>query len=274
MLEILPNGSGTEGTAAYKLASLAAQASAPAASSTTSASAPAISANAEANGSAIRTTSAEASGKAMGLAIGVPGARNASPSFKWDQIMSALPSTDPGMVAHASMNIPPPPSSIAVTHSSTGKRSHSNMALSSITTQTLVSQMDSPSLDKKLKLSTRGGSAMLCVTSQCTGSKATKDAVSTAAFMNLQGSINRLTDSLETSMSKTDESQVADERSQALDIMQDDECILASDKVTLMNMFARSPAVCSTYLLSRPENRIPYLESVLRQAANGMYSAL
>ncbi|KAG2140622.1 hypothetical protein DEU56DRAFT_941592 [Suillus clintonianus] len=297
MLEILPNGSGAEGAAAYNPALLAAQESAPAASASaeasgsvlpTQASAPAASASAEASGSVIPTTHAEASGEAMGLAIGVPGARNAggvpsartaaSPGFEWDQIMSALPSTDPGMVARASTNIPPPPSSIAYTHSSTGKRSHSDMVLSSTTTQTSVSQVNSPSLDKKPKLSTRGGSSMSRVTSQRTGTKATKDtannAANTAAFMNLQGSINRLTDSLETSMTKTDDGRVADECTQALDMMQDDERISPSDKVTLMNVFARSPAVSSTYLVSRPENCIPYLESVLRQAANGVYGAL
>jgi hypothetical protein len=296
MLEILPNGSGAEGAAAYNPALLAAQESAPAASASakasgslpTQASAPTASASAEASGSAIPTTHAEASGEAMGLAIGVPGACNAggvpsartaaSPGFEWDQIMSALPSTDPGMVARASTNIPPPPSSIAYTHSSTGKRSHSDMVLSSTTTQTSVSQVNSPSLDKKLKLSTRGGSSISRVTSQRTGTKATMDttnnAANTAAFMNLQGSINRLTDSLETSLTKTDDGRVADERTQALDMMQDDERISPSDKVTLMDVFARSPAVSSTYLVSRPENRTPYLESVLRQAANGVYGAL
>ncbi|KAG1723797.1 hypothetical protein EDB19DRAFT_1915908 [Suillus lakei] len=277
MLEILPNGSGAEGAAAYNLALLAAQESAPAAS-----------ASAEASGSAIPTTRAEASGEAMGLAIGVPGAHNAggvpsartaaSPGFEWDQIMSALPSTDPGMAACASTNIPLPPLSIAYTHSSTGKCSHSDMVLSSTTTQTSVSQVNSPSLDKKPKLSTRGGSSISRVTSQCTGTKATKDTanntVNTAAFMNLQGSINHLTDSLEMSLTKTDDGRVADERTQALDMMQDEERISPSDKITLMNVFARSPAVSSTYLVSRPENRIPYLESVLRQAANGVYGAL
>ncbi|KAG1719401.1 hypothetical protein EDB19DRAFT_1836763 [Suillus lakei] len=252
------------------------------------ASAPAASASAEASGSAIPTTRAEASGKAMGLAIGVPSARNAggvpsartaaSPGFEWDQIMSALPSTDPGMAAHASTNIPLPPSSIAYTHSSTGKRSHSDMVLSSTTTQTSVSQVNSPSLDKKPKLLTRGGSSISRVTSQRTGTKATKDtannAANTAAFMNLQGSINRLMDSLEMSLTKTDDGRVADECTQALDMMQDEECISPSDKITLMNVFARSPAVSSTYLVSRPENHIPYLESVLRQAANGVYGAL
>ncbi|KAG1724116.1 hypothetical protein EDD22DRAFT_853867 [Suillus occidentalis] len=292
MLEILPNGSGAEGTAAYNPALLATQESAPATSASakasgslpTQASAPAASASAEASGSAIPTTRAEASGEAMGLAIGVPSACNAggvpsartaaSPGFEWDQIMSALPSTDPGMVARASMNIPPPPSSIAYTHSSTRKCSHSDMVLSSTTTQTSVSQVNSPSLDKKPKLLTCGGSSILRVTSQCTGTKATMDTANTAAFMNLQGSINRLMDSLETSLTKTDDGQVADEHTQALDIMQDDERISPSDKVTLMNVFVRSPAVSSTYLVSRPENCIPYLESVLRQAANGVYSAL
>jgi hypothetical protein len=84
----------------------------------------------------------------MGLAISMPGTNNVEPNFRWDQIMSALPFTDLGMVAHTSMNIPPPPSSITVTHSSTRKYSYSDMVLSSYTTQTLVLQMDFPSLDK------------------------------------------------------------------------------------------------------------------------------
>ncbi|KAG1759997.1 hypothetical protein EDD22DRAFT_955374 [Suillus occidentalis] len=277
MLEILPNGSGAEGTAAYNPALLAAQESAPAASASaeasgslpTQASAPAASASAEVSGSAIPTTRAEASGKAMGLAIGMPGACNAggvpsartaaSPGFEWDQIMSALPSTDPGMVARASTNIPLP-------HC----QSH--------TLTVAPENVNSPSLNKKLKLSTCGGSSISRVTSQCTGTKATMDtannAANTAAFMNLQGSINHLTDSLETLLTKTNDGRVADERMQALDMMQDDECISPSDKITLMNVFTRSPAVSSTYLVSRPENRIPYLESVLHQAANGVYSAL
>jgi hypothetical protein len=137
ILEILPNGSGAEGTAAYNPASLAAQASALTASAST-----------EASGSVIPTTSTEASGEAMGLAISMPGTGNVEPNFGWDQIMSAPPFTDLGMVAHASMNIPPPLSSITVTHSSTGKYSYSDMALSSYTTQTLVLQMDFLSLDK------------------------------------------------------------------------------------------------------------------------------
>lgn len=75
-------------------------------------------------------------------------------------------------------------------------------------------------------------------------------------------------------MYKTSESWVANERSQALDTIQDDEHILASDKVILMNMFVRSSGVCFTYLLSRSENCLPYLESVLHQATNGVYSTL
>jgi hypothetical protein len=112
------------------------------------------------------------------------------------------------------------------------------------------------------------------VTSQHTGSKATKDVTSTTAFINLQGSINYLMDSLESSVSKTSESWRVDEQLQAVNIMQDDECVLASDKVTLLNVFMRSPVVCSIYLLCRPENCMPLLESVLHQAANEVYDKL
>ncbi|KAG1719098.1 hypothetical protein EDB19DRAFT_1919347 [Suillus lakei] len=251
MLEILPNGSGAEGTAAYNPASLAVQASKPI-----------TSANAEASGSAVATASTEASGVAMGLAISVPGACNnigskgpAATGFAWDQVMSALPFTNPGIISSSSMNPPLP-------------------CLQLQLQIVALENMDSPALDKKPKLLICGGSAMLCVTSQCSGSKATKDATSTAALMNLQGSINCLMDSLGNTLASTDESWVVDERSQALAMMQDDERILPADKATLMNVFTRSPPICATYLSSKLENHLPYLESVIRQAARGDYGLL
>ncbi|KAG1807246.1 uncharacterized protein BJ212DRAFT_1303479 [Suillus subaureus] len=107
MLEIMPNGSGTEGTATYNLASLATQASEHI-----------TEANTEASGSAVAATSTKASSIAMGLAISMPGARNdtgskgpAAAGFAWDQVMSTLPSTNPRIISSSSMN-PPPPSPI------------------------------------------------------------------------------------------------------------------------------------------------------------------
>ncbi|KAG1813903.1 uncharacterized protein BJ212DRAFT_1300787 [Suillus subaureus] len=104
MLEIMPNRSGAEGTAAYNLASLATQASEPI-----------TEANTEASGSAVAAASTEASGVAMGLAISVPGAHNDTSSkgpvaagFAWDQVMSTLPFTNPGIISGSSMNPPSP----------------------------------------------------------------------------------------------------------------------------------------------------------------------
>ncbi|KAG1805935.1 uncharacterized protein BJ212DRAFT_1486077 [Suillus subaureus] len=271
MLEIMPNGSGTEGTATYNLASLATQASEYI-----------TEANTEASGSAVAAASTKASSIAMGLAISMPGARNdtgskgpAAAGFAWDQVMSTLPSTNPGIISSSSMNPPPPPpSSVAASNSSTRKHSHSDMLFSSSTTQTSLSQMDSPTLNKKPKLSVYGGSTMSHVTGQCSGSKAAKDTASTAAFMNLQGSINHLMGSLGYMLASTDESCVLNERSQALAVMQDDECILLTDKVTLMNVFARSLPICATYLSSKLKNHLPYLQSVIYQAARGDYGLL
>ncbi|KAG1786692.1 uncharacterized protein HD556DRAFT_1530908 [Suillus plorans] len=251
MSEILPNGSGAQGASAYNPASLAVGASA------------ALPINAEAGGSssiqASEAPNAEASGSRLA----------AAPQAGWDQIKSALPSITPG-VAGSSMNIPPPPSSIAP--SSTGKRSHSDMILSPSTAQTtsLVDSSHASNVDKKPKLSTHGKSQAGRTRK---GSRAAKDAASTAVFMNLQGSINSLTDSLRTSASNTDQNKtrVLDERLQAVLAMQEEELITEDESVTLMNVFARSPAVCAIYLAAKSERRVPYLRSVLDQAARGEF---
>ncbi|KAG1824552.1 uncharacterized protein BJ212DRAFT_534863 [Suillus subaureus] len=174
---------------AYNLASLAVQASGGATASST-----------EASGSMATTTSTASSGRTMGLDVSVPKAAatggahglgwgNTGLNFHagWDQVVSALLSITPG-IAQSSMNAPPPPS--FVTPSSTSKCSHSDMVLSSNTTQTLASQVGSANANKKPRLSACGGSPISRVASNWTSSKAAKDAASTAAFMNLQGSIN------------------------------------------------------------------------------------
>ncbi|KAG1862935.1 hypothetical protein C8R48DRAFT_709017 [Suillus tomentosus] len=98
----------------------------------------------------------------------------------------------------------------------------------------------------------------------------TEEEQSSAAFIDLQSSINCLADKLQASVEET---RVADERSQALAFMQDEEGIVPADKITLINVFVRSPAVCSTYVSARVENRLPYLRSVLVQAAGGYFGA-
>ncbi|KAG0700182.1 hypothetical protein DFH29DRAFT_1001357 [Suillus ampliporus] len=148
------------------------------------------------------TTSAgpEASSDALGLDMSMADATAASgvgnipnvdatnteavDGFGWGHIMSSLPS--PGPVAGGSI-LPPPPSSAAA--SSTGKCSHSDMILSATTARTSVLESPTGSTEKKPRLSAHGGSSsnntgMLHFTSG-SGKKATKDAASTATFMNL-----------------------------------------------------------------------------------------
>src|SRR6267154_1574409 len=129
-------------------------------------------------------------------------------TFGWGQCASALQAASSPEVVAGSSSIPPPLSSA----SSMGKHSHSDMTLSHSappsTTYTSASQMPS---DKKPKLSARASSSKLHA-SAGTSKKAAKEAASTAAWMNLQGSINHLTDGL-TSFATTDESRAADETS-------------------------------------------------------------
>ncbi|KAG1855662.1 hypothetical protein DFJ58DRAFT_727477 [Suillus subalutaceus] len=259
MEEILPNGSGAVGAAAYNLASLATQS-------------PAV------------VTSATLLVLRWAAMLWVllfvcplllttyPVSPAHADGFGWDRVMSALPSTNIGIVSGSSMNMPPPPSSVSA--SSTRKCLHSDMLFSGNITQSSMSHVDSASSEKKPKLSAHGGSTMSRVASQCNSKAAMEVAGNTAAFMNLQSAINHLTDSLSKSMTNTDESWVADERSQALAIMQDNEEITPEDKVILMIVFGRSPSTCATYVSSRPENRLPYLRSVIHQALRGDFGAL
>ncbi|KAG1862707.1 hypothetical protein DFJ58DRAFT_839246 [Suillus subalutaceus] len=238
MEEILPNGSGAMCAAAYNLAPLAAQS-------------PAVvtSASIMASQSAPSTASTEVGSNAIGLAICVPPPHNipVSPAhadgFGWDMVMSALPSANIGIYQ------PPAPENVRT------------LTCSSLVTppNPPMSHIDSASSEKKPKLLAHGGSTMSHVASQC-NSKARQYC--------------RRLYSLSTSMTNTDESQVADERSQALAIMQDDEEITPEDKVTLMIVFGRSPSTCTTYVSSRPENRLPYLQSVIHQALRGDFGAL
>ncbi|KAG1890999.1 hypothetical protein F4604DRAFT_1913811 [Suillus subluteus] len=227
MLEILPNGSSTQGVAAYNPASLATAA-----------------ANAEASGSSF----------ASGLEAAVV------PQVGWDQIESA---------AGSSMNMPPPPSSVAP--STTSKCTHSDTVLSTSATQSMASPMGPPNVDKKPRLLTHSSSN---IARSHKSSKAAKDATSTVVFMNLQGSLNRLTDSLHMSASNTDENDtwVSEERVQAMNFMQEEDDISDDEQITLMNVFSRSPSICSVYLAAKPEKWVRYLKSVLAQAARGEFS--
>ncbi|OAX43080.1 hypothetical protein K503DRAFT_766177, partial [Rhizopogon vinicolor AM-OR11-026] len=90
----------------------------------------------------------------------------------------------------------------------------------------------------------------------------------TAAWMNLQSSIDRLTDSLITSFPTTDESRMADERARARQSMEEEEGLSNDEKLTLMHVFMRDQAVCHTYLEVMPELRLAFLKSIVRQVSN------
>ncbi|KAG0691772.1 hypothetical protein DFH29DRAFT_883750 [Suillus ampliporus] len=159
--------------------------------------------------------------------------------------------------------------------SSSGKRSHTDMVFNtappSLTSSTPMSEVPQAHSDmKKVKLSAQGGSNSgggsnkIHVTSS---KKAIKEAASTTVLMNLQGTINHLSDSITTSFTVTDESCISDERSHALQNMQQEEGLLTEDKLALMHAFMRSPIICATYLeIMQSKLRLRFLQSVIMEA--------
>ncbi|KAG2034935.1 hypothetical protein BDR03DRAFT_1012955 [Suillus americanus] len=158
-VEDSPKQNSAQGVAAYKPASLATTA-----------------ANVEASGFSSLVIQPSESLGASGLETTVV------LQVGWDQIESP---------AGSSMNMPPPPSSVAP--STTIKCTHSDMVLSASAIQNMTLPMGPPNVDKKLRLSTYSSSNIV---RSRKSSKAAKDAASTAIFMNLQHSLNHLTDSL------------------------------------------------------------------------------
>jgi len=98
-----------------------------------------------------------------------------------------------------------------------------------------------------------------------TSKKAEKEVATTAAWMNLQGSINRLSDGLTMAMTTTDESRVAEESSQALEEMQNEENLSADDKIVLLNAFLQNARICTVYLKTKPELKLSFLRSIIQQ---------
>lgn len=82
--------------------------------------------------------------------------------------------------------------------------------------------------------------------------------------MNLQGSINRLSDGLMV-MTATDESRVVDESSRALEEMQNEENLSADDKIILLNAFLQNARICTVYLKTKPELKLLFLRSIIQQ---------
>ncbi|KAG1888101.1 hypothetical protein F4604DRAFT_1916016 [Suillus subluteus] len=148
---------------------------------------------------------------------------------------------------------------------STGKRSHSEMtqghSAPPSTTYTSVSQVTKLELEMKPRLSTASGK-----TCPSTSKKNVQDTADTAVLMNLQGTINRLSDSLNTNFS-TDEACVAEHRSCALKLMQSATGISKDDKVILMHVFMTNTAGCDTFLdVDDPELCEAFLQSMIARA--------
>ncbi|KAG0698590.1 hypothetical protein DFH29DRAFT_1002677 [Suillus ampliporus] len=166
--------------------------------------------------------------------------------------------------AGGSMSIAPPMSSVPLSSgSSAGKRWHSEMthghSAPPSTVWTSVSQMTKPESEKKLRLSTASGK-----TRPSTSKKNVQDTANTAVLMNLQGTINRLSDSLNTNFSTTDEGRVAEHRSRALKLIQSTTEISTDDKVLLMHVLMTNPAACDIILdVDDPELRVAFLRSMI-----------
>jgi hypothetical protein len=163
-------------------------------------------------------------------------------------------------VASTSVAVAPPLSSA----SSSGKRTFSNMLFEcSTAASTSTSQMSDALSDKKLKLSTKGSSR----SHVSSGKRAVKEAASTAALMNLQGTVNRLVDSLSKAFLSTDEARVADDRSTAMLALQNEDSFMDEDKIVLVHAFMRAPVICSTYNQLTQENLcLTFLQSIIEQA--------
>lgn len=177
------------------------------------------------------------------------------------------PSTSTSNITHdVSTSIPslmPPPSST----SSLGKRQLDDMTSvapsASIMSESVSQLVPSESDSKKLKLT--GTSRR----SSGNGGRKGKDAASAAAWMNLQGSINRLTDGLTTS-TVTEDSRVADETRRALDSMQAEEDLSHDEKIVLLNAFLLNARICTVYLSTTPELRIGFLRSIIQQVKHNI----
>ncbi|KAG2029181.1 hypothetical protein BDR03DRAFT_987928 [Suillus americanus] len=183
----------------------------------------------------------------------------------------------PALVASTSVMAAPPVSSSG----NPGKCSHNDMIFESAppsvtsyvpTSEVAMSEVPHAQSEtdlKKPKLLVQGKkhSAIGNNKTHVTSNKGIKEAANTAALMNLQDTINHLSDSITTSFTVTDESHVANERLRALQSMQDEEDLLLDDKLALVHAFMRSPITCSSYLnITQPELRISFLCSILVEA--------
>ncbi|KAG1803051.1 hypothetical protein EV424DRAFT_1351628 [Suillus variegatus] len=205
------------------------------------------------------------SSAATGAQVPVPGP---SVSNIAGDTAGPVPGPSTSNITHdASTSIPalmPPPSSI----SSLGKCQLDDMtsvapsgsAISESVSQLAPSESDS----KKLKLT---GTSWH---SSGNGRRKGKDAASVAAWMNLQGSINRLSDGLTTSMTVTEDSRVADETTHALDSMQAEEELTHDEKIILLNAFLLNARICTVYLNTTLELRIGFLRSIIVQVKHNI----
>ncbi|KAG1721645.1 hypothetical protein EDB19DRAFT_1917172 [Suillus lakei] len=130
--------------------------------------------------------------------------------------MSAPPMSAPMSAPPMSAPMSAPAKSAPMSSgSSAGKCSHAEMthghSAPPSTTYTSVSQLTRPESEKKPRLSTTSGKTCPSASKKTT----VQDTANTTVLMNLQGTINRLSDSLNTSFSASEETRVADIRTRA-----------------------------------------------------------
>jgi hypothetical protein len=152
----------------------------------------------------------------------------------------------------------------AVGSSSIGKRKHSE----NIDTAAASVAFDSISPPKK-KLSSKGASSrIVSKTSSASGGTSAKAAVKitpAVAILNMQGSINRLTDMMEKSLAAPDTA--SKQRSEAMDLLQtQNDGLTVEEQSEMISKFIADAATAGAYLSLRgnDELRRNWLQHVLK----------
>ncbi|KAG2344203.1 hypothetical protein BDR05DRAFT_999357 [Suillus weaverae] len=181
----------------------------------------------------------------------------------------------PPFAGHSSdsMNVGPPTSSIPMSSgSSTGKHSHSEVthgqsapphSAPPSTVWTSVSQMTKLESEKKPRLSTASGK-MHPSAPKSMSKKNVQDTANTAVLMNLQGTINCLSDFLNMNFNATDEAHTADHQSCTQKMVQSSMNIMVDEKVLLMHVLMGNMAACDTIIgIEDPELLVAFLHLLI-----------
>lgn len=150
--------------------------------------------------------------------------------------------------------------------SSTGKRKHSD----SLTENN--ESINATTAPLKKKISSRGASSQVTPktsTSDHTSTKGTTKITPAIAIHNMQGSINRLTDVMEKSLTAPDTA--SSQRTQAIDLLQtQDDGLTLEEQSELILKFVTDPAIAGAYLSLRgnPDLRRIWLQRLLNLNQN------